>query len=233
MLLKCEGLTKKFGNKTALDELNFEIPLGRIVGLLGPNGSGKTTLIKMIAGLLTPTTGSCRVQDNLPDIYTRSVISYLPDRSTLPEWMNSEQIITFYDDFYADFEPDRARTMMDQLGVDRTQRYKALSKGTQDKVQLILAMSRKADLYLLDEPIGGVDPAARDYILKTIINNYEPTSSVLISTHLISDVEPVLDEVLFLNNGRLVLQAEVDTLREETGKSVNELFREEFTCLAN
>lgn len=227
-LVEVKGLSKDFGRAQALDNLSFTLAPGHIVGLLGPNGSGKTTLIKLLAGLLTPTEGSIRIMGSAPGTFTKSVVSYLPDTTYLNENMTADGTIGFFESFYTDFDPARARQMMDLLGVDRTRPIKTLSKGTKEKVQLILVMSRRAKLFLLDEPIGGVDPATRDYILQTIIQNYEEDATILISTHLISDIETILDEVLILKDGRLVKQAQVDVLREENGMSVDELFREAF-----
>lgn len=229
-LLQCENLTKKYGKDTALDEISFTLNPGKIVGLLGPNGAGKTTLIKLAAGLLTPTSGSVTIDGNTPGVYSKGIVSYLPERTYLNENMTPDQTIKFFSEFYEDFDIQRAQLMMDSLNVDRTKPVKNLSKGTKEKVQLILVMSRKARLFLLDEPIGGVDPAARDYILNTIIQNYEENATIVISTHLIADVEQILDEVLFIQNGKLVLQESVDTLREERGMSVDETFREVFKC---
>ena len=229
-LLQCENLTKKYGKDTALDEISFTLNPGKIVGLLGPNGAGKTTLIKLAAGLLPPTSGSVTIDGNTPGVYSKGIVSYLPERTYLNENMTPDQTIKFFSEFYEDFDIQRAQLMMDSLNVDRTKPVKNLSKGTKEKVQLILVMSRKARLFLLDEPIGGVEPAARDYILNTIIQNYEENATIVISTHLIADVEQILDEVLFIQNGKLVLQESVDTLREERGMSVDETFREVFKC---
>ena len=229
-LLKCEDLTKKFGKDTALDNISFSLDPGHIVGLLGPNGAGKTTLIKMAAGLLTPTSGAILIDGDAPGVYSKGIVSYLPERTYLNESMTPDQTIKFFSDFYEDFDPERAGEMMESLNVNRTKPVKNLSKGTKEKLQLILVMSRNARLYLLDEPIGGVDPAARDYILNTILQNYEEDATVIISTHLIADVEQILDEVLFLQDGKLILQESVDTIREERGLSVDETFREVFRC---
>lgn len=229
-LLQCRELSKKYGKDNALEDVSFTLTPGKIVGLLGPNGAGKTTLIKLTAGLLTPTSGLVEIDGESPNAYTKGLVSYLPERTYLNENMTPDQAILFFFDFYDDFDSNRAREMMDSLNIDRTKPIKNLSKGTKEKVQLILVMSRRARLFLLDEPIGGVDPAARDYILNTIIQNYEENATVVISTHLIADVEQILDEVLFLNNGKLVLQEDVDTLREERGMSVDETFREVFKC---
>ena len=230
---ECKSLCKRYGNVQALDNVSFEVEPGRVVGLLGPNGSGKTTLIKLANGLLTPTGGELLINGQKPGKATRAQVSYLPDRPCLPEWMSAEKLLDMFTDFYGDFQRDKAQEMLEKLGIDPKQKIKQMSKGTREKVQLILVMSRKAELYLLDEPIGGVDPAARDYILNTIINNYDPSATVLISTHLISDVERVLDEFLFLYQGRVIQKGEADAVREETGKSLDELFREVFKCLPN
>ena len=227
-ILECKALTKRYGNKTALDAVDLKLEPGHIVGLLGPNGSGKTTLIKLANGLLTPTSGEIRIDGQKPCAQTKAIVSYLPERNALPEWMSVEQAIDFYADFYADFRRDAANEMVMQLGLEPKQRIKAMSKGTKEKLQLILIMSRKAKLYLLDEPIGGVDPAARDYILRTILGNYSEDATVLISTHLIADVEQVLDEVIFLREGRVILHESVDAIRDERGVSVDALFREMF-----
>ena len=227
---ECKSLCKRYGNVQALDNVSFAVEPGRVVGLLGPNGSGKTTLIKLANGLLTPTGGELLINGQKPGKATRAQVSYLPDRPCLPEWMSAEKLLNMFSDFYADFQPDKAREMLEKLGIDPKQKIKQMSKGTREKVQLILVMSRKAELYLLDEPIGGVDPATRDYILETIIRNYNPTASVVISTHLIADVEQVLDDVIFINRGRVVLKSSVDDIREQQGKSVDAYFREVFRC---
>ena len=227
---ECKSLCKRYGNVQALDNVSFSIEPGRVVGLLGPNGSGKTTLIKLANGLLTPTGGELLINGQKPGKATRALVSYLPDRPCLPEWMSAEKLLNMFSDFYADFQRDKAREMLEKLGIDPKQKIKQMSKGTREKVQLILVMSRKAELYLLDEPIGGVDPATRDYILETIIRNYNPSASVVISTHLIADVEQVLDDVIFINRGRVVLKSSVDDIREQQGKSVDAYFREVFRC---
>ena len=201
-----------------------------MIGLLGPNGSGKTTLIKLANGLLTPTSGEILVDGKKPGKDTKAIVSYLPDREYLPEWMSARQVMEFFEDFYPDFQRSKAQEMLSRLGINANMRIKQMSKGTREKVQLILVMSRQAKLYLLDEPIGGVDPATRDFILETIIRNYNPDAAVLISTHLITDVEQVLDDVLFIQNGRVMLQSSVDEIREEHGKSVDQYFREVFKC---
>lgn len=232
-ILECKNLTKRFGATAALQDVSLEIAPGRIIGLLGPNGSGKTTLLKLANGLLTPDGGNLAIDGMAPGVETKKIVSYLPEKSYLAGWMNVRQLLGYFSDFYADFQPQRALEMLARLDIDPNQRIKTMSKGTQEKVQLILVMSRAAKLYLLDEPIGGVDPATRDYILNTIISNYDPAASVVISTHLIADVEQILDEVIFIHRGKVVLQSSVDAIRQEKGCSVDALFREEFKCLEN
>ncbi|MBE5818411.1 MAG: ABC transporter ATP-binding protein [Clostridiales bacterium] len=227
-LIRCTGLTKKYGSVLALDKVDLAIEKGKIIGILGPNGSGKTTLIKLINGLLTPSEGSILVNGQAPGVETKKIVSYLPDNNFLPAWMTAEQIINLFCDFYDDFRPELAYEMLDRLGVDKKTRLKNLSKGNKEKVCLILIMSRNAQLYVLDEPIAAVDPATRDYVISTIINNYNPEASVLISTHLISDIENVLDEAIFINKGQIVLHKSVDEIREENAMSVDGLFREVF-----
>jgi len=229
-ILECRDLSKRYGSVQALERVNLTIEPGKIVGLLGPNGSGKTTLIKMANGLLTWERGDLLIDGMAPGIETKKIVSYLPERTYLSEWMTAAQTIDFFEDFYPDFRRDRAEEMLLRLNVPLDRRIRQLSKGTREKVQLILVMSRKAKLYLLDEPIGGVDPATRDYILSTIIGNYDPEATVIISTHLIADVEQVLDEVVFISQGQIVLQQSVDQIREEQNKSVDQLFREVFRC---
>ena len=230
-LIEITGLTKAYdANHVAVNNVSLTLPRGKIVGLLGPNGSGKTTLIKMLTGLLTPTQGSIRIGGQPVGVETKAHVAYLPDRTYLSGNKKVTQILDFFCDFYADFSRERAVGMLQSLGVDPNARMGTLSKGTKEKVQLILVMSRQADLYILDEPIAGVDPAARDYILRTILNNYDPNATVLISTHLIGDVEQVLDEVIFMRYGHLVLYTSVDNIRERHGKSVDAYFREVFAC---
>ena len=229
-LLKVSSLTKKYGNVTALNNLNFELESGHITGLLGPNGSGKTTLIKIICGLLQPTAGSVTVEGNPIGVESKKVISYLPDTTYLGKSASVKETIDFFSDFYEDFDEERAYDMLGKLGIDPRARLRTLSKGTKEKVQLILVMSRRADLYILDEPIAGVDPAARDYILNTIITNYDENASIVSSTHLISDIENILDEVIFLKQGNIVRFCGVDEIRSNEGKSVDGLFREVFKC---
>ena len=232
-ILQCQGLTKYYGGVLALDHADIAIEPGRIVGLLGPNGSGKTTLIKLANGLLQPTSGSILIDDMTPSPKTHAIVSYLPERIALTDWMNVRQLMDFYGDFYADFQRETAEQMLAQLQLPLGQTVRQMSKGTREKLQLILTMSRKAKLYLLDEPIGGVDPATRDYILHTILSNYNPEAAVVISTHLITDVESILDSVIFLNQGKVVLQSTVDDIRETRGKSVDAYFREVFRCWEN
>ena len=227
-LIRCDNLTKKYGSLTALNCVNLSVESGKIIGLLGPNGSGKTTLIKLINGLLTPTSGSITVCGEAVGPKTKAKVAYLPDNIYLNSWMTVEKIVNYFADFYEDFRTDLAYEMLTRLGIDKKTRLKALSKGNKEKVCLILIMSRNALLYVLDEPIAGVDPAARDYVISTIINNYNPDASVIISTHLISDIEQILDEVVFIKEGNLLLNKTVDEIREENGKSVDELFREVF-----
>lgn len=229
-ILQCRDLSKRFSGRYALNGINMDIPRGRIIGLLGPNGSGKTTFMKLANGLLVPSGGSILINGSKPGPETKQVISYLPDKDYLPEWMKVSDLIKMFVDFYADFDHLRAQDMLQRLSIDGEQRLKALSKGTKEKVQLILAMSRRAQLYLLDEPIGGVDPAARDYILNTIISNYNENGTVIISTHLIADVEQVLDDVIFIKDGTIAACTSVDEIREKEGKSVDEYFREVFRC---
>ncbi|NLM76106.1 MAG: ABC transporter ATP-binding protein [Clostridiaceae bacterium] len=229
-ILECNNLYKSFGNTNALNGLNLKLNRGRIVGLLGPNGSGKTTLIKLANGLLTPTKGEILIDGKKPGIETKKIISYLPEKTYLNEWMKVHQIIEFFSDFYENFKPEKAYDMLKKLNINAKDRLKSMSKGTKEKVQLILVMSREADLYLLDEPIGGVDPAARDYILTTILNNYSENATVVISTHLISDIEKILDDVVFIKEGDVVLTSTVDDIRDKHGKSVDGLFREVFKC---
>ena len=229
-ILECRGLVKFFPNCLALNNVDLTVPKGRIVGLLGPNGSGKSTLIKLANGLLTPTQGTILVDGKEPGIETKKIVSYLPERTYLTEWMTVQDMLDLFNDFYADFNIAKARDMLARLNIQTKARIKTMSKGTKEKVQLILVMRREAQLYLLDEPIGGVDPAARDYILNTIIANYNENATVLISTHLISDVEQILDDVIFINQGSVVLTSSVDDFREKQDKSVDALFREVFRC---
>lgn len=230
-LVEIRNLTKNYdGRSLAVNNVSLTLTKGKIVGLLGPNGSGKTTLIKMLNGLLAPTEGTIRIGGSEVGVETKAHVAYLPDRTYLSGNQKVCEILDFFCDFYSDFDRNKAEEMLKNLNIETDKRMQTLSKGTKEKVQLILVMSRRADLYVLDEPIAGVDPAARDYILRTIINNYNPESTVLISTHLISDVEQVLDEVVFLRYGQVVLYTSVDNIREQHGKSVDAYFREVFAC---
>ncbi len=229
-LVEFEHVTKQYGNQKALNDLSFTIEPGKIYGLLGPNGSGKSTTIKIINDLLQPTSGTVLINGKAPGVESKKIISYLPDRNYLSDWMKVEDAFKLFQDFYVDFDYKRAEEMLHSLNIDITARLKTLSKGTLEKVQLILIMARRAQLYVLDEPIAGVDPAARDYILQTILSNYGEDSSILISTHLITDIEKILDEVLFIQNGQIVLQGAVDDIRADHGKSIDGLFREVFRC---
>lgn len=229
-ILNCSNLSKSFGNKKALNNISLNIERGRIVGLLGPNGSGKSTFIKLCNDLLTPTSGELQIGGNTPGIETKRIVSYLPEKTYLNDWMKVSEIIQMFQDFYTDFNVEKAYDMLKRLNINPSERLKTLSKGTKEKVQLILVMSREAQLYLLDEPIGGVDPAARDYILDTILGNYQENATIIISTHLISDIEKILDDIIFLKDGQVVLTKTVDEIRSENGKSVDSLFREVFKC---
>ena len=229
-VLECSHVTKWFGYKKELSDISLQILPGRITGLLGPNGSGKTTLIKLAGGLLTPTEGTIAVCGSSIGPETKLRVSYLPDRNYLNSWMKVSQIVDLFADFYSNFDRNKAHEMLKRLAIDPNMKLKNLSKGTKEKVQLILVMSRSADLYLLDEPIGGVDPAARDYILHTIVTNYNEQGSILISTHLISDIEQILDDVIFLKNGEISMVSSVDAIRSEHHKSVDDLFREVYSC---
>ena len=226
VILECRGLTKTYGRATALNDVNLKLLSGRIVGLLGPNGSGKTTLIKLANGLLTPSSGEILIDGHRPGPETKKVVSYLPDRDFLQGWMTVENAISYSADFFDDFRSDAAREMVGRLGIDLRQKIKTLSKGNREKVALILCMARAAKLYLLDEPIAGVDPATRDYILQTILSNYAEDSTVVISTHLISDIEPVLNDVIFIKNGMIEMYRSADEIRETENMSVDALFRE-------
>ena len=227
-VLRCSSLSKHYGSTLALNQVDLCLESGKIIGLLGPNGSGKTTLIKLINGLLTPSSGSIEVCGYKPGVQSKAQVAYLPDSIYLNSWMRVQQIVDYFADFYADFDKTRAYEMLERLGINPKMKLKSLSKGNKEKVCLILVMARQARLYVLDEPIAGVDPAARDYVISTIIQNYNPEATVLISTHLIADIEEVLDEVIFLRQGHLVLHKSVDAIREEHGQSVDELFREVF-----
>ena len=224
------GLSKTYGHFTALNNMNLVIPRGRIIGLLGPNGSGKTTLIKLLNGLLTPASGQILINGHTPGVETKAMISYLPERSYLTSNRRVEDLVEYFVDFYDNFNKEKALGMLESLHIDLHARLKTLSKGTKEKVQLVLVMSRDADLYILDEPIAGVDPAARDFILKTIIGNYNENATILLSTHLISDIESVLDDCIFIRDGQVMLCSSVEEIRETYGKSVDSYFREVFAC---
>lgn len=229
-IAELHGVTKRYGSLTAIADLELTLPKGRIIGLLGPNGSGKTTLIKLLAGLLRPNSGSITVDGLEVGAATKERVAYLPERNFIPRYMRVSQMVDFYKDFYVDFRREKALDMLKSLNINPESKIKSLSKGTLEKVQLILVMSRAAKLYLLDEPIAGVDPAARDYILSTIISSYNPTASVLISTHLISDIERALDDVVMIKNGSLVMAGNADDIRASRGMSIDETFREVFKC---
>ena len=229
-IIEFKDVHKSYSKKEVLKGLNVNIPKGKIVGLLGPNGSGKSTMIKLINGLLQPDGGSIEINGMKPSKETKKIVSYLPEKTYLNDWMKVKDILEFFYDFYEDFDLQKANEMIKTLNINKNERLKTMSKGTKEKVQLILVMSRKADLYILDEPIGGVDPAARSYILKTILTNYSENSTLLIATHLISEIENICDDILFISNGEIVLQGNVDEIREEKGKSIDALFREEFKC---
>ena len=229
-ILQCRDLSKKFSGRPALNGINMDIPRGRIIGLLGPNGSGKTTFMKLANGLLVPSGGSILIDGHKPGPETKQAVSYLPDKDYLPDWMKVKDLVKMFTECYKDFDHLKAQDMLQRLSINDGQRLKSLSKGTKEKVQLILAMSRQAQLYLLDEPIGGVDPAARDYILNTIISNYNENGTVIISTHLIADVEQVLDDVIFIKDGSIAACTSVDEIREKESESVDEYFREVFRC---
>ena len=229
-LVKCINVNKKLGNKQILKNINLTIPHGKIVGLLGKNGTGKSTLIKLINDLLTIDSGSILINGKEVGIDSKSVISYLPERTCLDKTMTIEKIIKYYEDFYENFDSKKARKLLKDLDLDTTQKLSKMSKGMQEKVQLVLVMSRKADLYILDEPLGGVDPATRDYILDTILTNFNEGASVIISTHLISDIERILDEVIFIDKGKIILQSDSDELRKKENGSIDEIFRRMFKC---
>lgn len=230
-ILEIKNLIKKYHTKNVIDNISLNVDSGKIVGLLGPNGSGKTTLIKLLAGLLTATSGDILIDNKEIGIETKAIVSFLPDRPYFANWMKVHDILAFFADFYRDFSMKKAMEMLKLLNIGVNDRIKTMSKGTKEKLNLVLVMSRAARLYLLDEPIAGVDPAARDYILRTIISNYSEDSSVIITTHHIADVEKILDDVIFLNKGKIELNSAVEDLREERGKSVDEIFRETYICL--
>jgi ABC-2 type transport system ATP-binding protein len=230
IILETKGLSKKFGGRVALQDVNLTLECGRIVGLLGPNGSGKTTFLKLLNGLLVPTSGQITIGGYEPSVMTKQHVSYLPDSNYFPKWMKVSELLAYFSDFFDDFDCEKAVYMLNNLNLSTDMKLAHMSKGTLEKVQLVLAMSRKANLYCLDEPIGGVDPATRDYILNTIVGNYCENSTVIISTHLISDVENILDEAIFLQDGQVRLHSSVDEIREKENKSVDALFREVFKC---
>jgi ABC-2 type transport system ATP-binding protein len=232
-VLVAKGLTKTYGTKKALDDVSLELPKGQIIGLLGPNGSGKTTFLKLCAGLLTAKSGSVEICGKAIGPDTKAIVSYLPDRTYLNNRQKVSQQLDMFEDFYADFDRERAEQMLAALHISTDARFGTLSKGSREKVMLVLVMARRAKLYLLDEPIGGVDPAARDYILNTIVTNFDPDATVIISTHLIADVEPVLDGFIFLHEGKVLRTGYAENVRQESGKSLDELFREVFRCLPN
>jgi ABC-2 type transport system ATP-binding protein len=229
-IAEMQNLSKSYGSKQALKSVTLSIPSGKIIGLLGPNGSGKTTMIKILTGLISDYTGDLTIEGNKPGYETSAVVSYLPDRSVLPTWLTVKDAIKMYQDFYTDFDRPRAEKMLDTMGIDKTKRIKTLSKGMNEKLQLTLAMSRRAKLYVLDEPIAAVDPAARDFIIKTILTNFSSESSVLLSTHLISDIESIIDHAIFLKEGEILLSEEAESVRSRTGQSIDLLFREVFKC---
>ncbi len=229
-LISCKNLTKRYKNNIALNNLNFELGRGKILGLLGPNGSGKTTLIKLLNGLLVADGGSIEICGNNPGVQTKKIVSYLPDKIFLDQSETVEFSVKYYADFYADFRVERALQMLENLQIDLKTKVKNLSKGNQEKLALILVMSRDAQLYLLDEPIAGVDPAARNYIIETIIANYNENASVVISTHLIADIEPVISDVVFVKNGEIILSGAIDDIRQANNMSIDNLFREVFKC---
>lgn len=229
-LVEFKDLCKAYGNKEVLHDINLKIEKGKIYGLLGPNGSGKTTIIKLINDLLQPTKGEVLVNGEKPGVLSKKIISYLPERTYLNMNMKVKELISFFEDFYEDFDRKRAEDLLDKLKINKDDKLKTMSKGTKEKVQLIMVMSRKADLYILDEPIGGVDPASRDYILETIISNYSKNSSIIISTHLIADIEKTLDRVIFINQGKVTLNEDTDEIRTKKKTTIDKLFREEFKC---
>ena len=229
-LVKCIDVNKKYGEKQVLKDINLTIPRGKIIGLLGKNGTGKSTLIKLLNDLLTPTSGEILINGEKVGVNSKKIISYLPERTYLNKAMTVDKVIEYFNDFYDNFDAKKARKLLKDLGLDTTQKLSKMSKGMQEKVQLVLVMSRKAELYILDEPLGGVDPATRDYILDTILTNFNEDASVIISTHLISDVERILDEVIFIDKGKIILQSDSDELRKKEDGSIDEIFRRMFKC---
>ena len=230
MLLECKNVRKNYGQKEALKDINISLPSGKIIGLLGKNGSGKTTLIKAINGLLSIDKGEILIDGKVVGTESKKITSYLPERTYLSMHEKVKDIIEYFSDFYDDFDSDKAYKLLDNLKIKADDKLSVMSKGMKEKVQLVLVMSRKAKLYILDEPMGGVDPATRDYILNTILNNFDDGSTILMSTHLISDIERVLDEVIFIDDGKITRYEDADKLRDESGKSIDEVFREEFKC---
>lgn len=229
-LLQCINLEKSYGNKKVLHNINLTVPKGRIIGLLGKNGTGKSTLIKIINDLLTASAGKVLINGEEIGVSSKKAISYLPERTYLDKSMSVDGVISFFEDFYDDFDSEKARKLLSDLELDTAQKLSKMSKGMQEKVQLVLVMSRKAELYILDEPLGGVDPATRDYILDTILTNFNEGASVIISTHLISDIERILDEVIFIDKGRIILHSDCDELRTKENASIDEIFRRMFKC---
>lgn len=229
-LLECKDLCKSFDNRVILDNVNIKIERGKIVGLLGKNGQGKTTLIKLINDLLTPTSGEVLINGKKPSIESKKIISYLPERTYFDKNMKVSDIIKYFKEFYDNFNEEKALKLLDDLELDKNLRLNKMSKGMQEKVELILVMSREADLYILDEPLGGVDPATRDYILDTILSNFKDGASVIISTHLIADIERILDEVIFIDKGKIILTGDADTIRKKEKASIDEIFRRSFKC---
>lgn len=229
-LIKLIKIGKNFGNKKVLSDINLDIPKGKIIGLLGKNGAGKTTLIKLINNLLTPTAGEILINGEPIGVNSKKIISYLPERTYLDKSMKVCDAVKFFDDFYDNFDSEKAYKLLDNLGLDKDAKLSKMSKGMQEKVQLVLVMSRNADLYILDEPLGGVDPATRDYILDTILSNFSEGATVIISTHLISDIERILDEVIFIDSGKISLYGDCDELRERENSSIDEIFRRTFKC---
>lgn len=229
-LLECRDLCKSFGSKKILNNINLSVPRGKIVGLLGKNGMGKSTLIKLVNDLLTPTSGEVLINGKHPGVESKRIISYLPERTYLDKGMLVKDVIKYFEEFYSDFDKDKALKLLDDLNLDINCKISKMSKGMQEKLQLILVMSREAELYILDEPLGGVDPATRDYILDTILNNFSEGASVIISTHLISDIERILDEVIFIDKGEIVLTGSADEIRKKEKTSIDEVFRRKFKC---
>lgn len=229
-LLECKGIYKSYGKREVLKDVNLKIPRGKIIGLLGKNGTGKTTLIKLFNDLLTPTKGEILVEGNIVGIESKKIISYLPERTYLDKTMKVCEVIKYFSEFYDNFDVEKARRLLSDLDLDENMKISKMSKGMQEKLQLILVMSREAELYILDEPLGGVDPATRDYILDTILSNFADGASVIISTHLISDIERILDEVIFIDKGKIVLKGDADELRRKENASIDEIFRRMFKC---